>query len=190
MTIRLSRDKRDMEQIVALQSLNHKRVLDHNSRKDQGFVSIAHSADLLWSMHEQTPHIVAEVQGGIIGYALSMEKGFQSELPELVSTIALIDTASYRGLSLVETPYLIMGQVCVAESARGQRLVDQMYDFMRQTYRDRYRFLVTEISLNNPRSIRVHQRCGFEELFRHTDENDDWVTVILDWDERKDQLTL
>ncbi|MEM6396575.1 MAG: GNAT family N-acetyltransferase [Bacteroidota bacterium] len=186
MNIRLSRDKADMEQIVTLQAKNHKRTVDELLRNEQGFVSISHDTELLWAMHQLTPHVVADSDGEIVGYALSMEERFRHEIPDLEPTIKLIEKATYKSLSIAETPYLIMGQVCVAEQARGQKLVDRMYNFMRQTYHNRYRFFITEISLNNPRSIRVHERCGFEELFRHTDENDDWVTVILDWGENQE----
>ncbi|MEM8585125.1 MAG: GNAT family N-acetyltransferase [Bacteroidota bacterium] len=181
MTIRLSRDVDDMQQILDLQTLNHKQVLDDAQKADQGFVSVAHEIEVLWDMHCLSPHVVAEDHGQIIGYALAMNKEFGKSIDGLQSTLDLIDQASYKGLQLNDTPYLIMGQVCVAREARGQKLVDRMYDFMSQTYRNQYRFFVTVISLNNTRSIRVHERYGFEELFHESDEQDNWVVVIVDW---------
>ncbi|MEL6668861.1 MAG: GNAT family N-acetyltransferase [Bacteroidota bacterium] len=181
MTIRLSKDQADMRQIQALQARNHRQVVDDKQKADQGFVSIIHEPEVLWQMHLRSPHVVAEEKGQIVGYALSMNKEFGTSIHELQSTLDIIDKSIYKEELLRDTPYLIMGQVCVAHTARGQKLVDRMYEFMKQTYRDQYRFFVTVISLHNPRSIRVHERCGFEELFRESDEQDEWVTVIMDW---------
>ena len=53
---------------------------------------------------------------------------------------------------------------------------------LEQKYRDRFELLVTEVSLRNPRSLRVHERVGFEALHRYRDSMDDWVILGWDWE--------
>ena len=47
--------------------------------------------------------------------------------------------------------------------------------------RGRFDAVVTEVSVRNGRSLRAHQRDGFEELERYRDATDEWVLLIWRW---------
>ena len=170
-----------MQQILDLQAINHSTAVSDEVQQSQGFVTVKHDLDLLQRMHEAAPSVVAVDQEKVVGYALAMTTSFSHEVPVLGGFFDQLDKAGYQGRFLRDIPYLVMGQVCVAIEARGQKLVDRMYDFMEQSYGREYELFVTEVAADNTRSIRVHERCGFKELFRHFEDEKEWVTVVKEW---------
>jgi L-amino acid N-acyltransferase YncA len=74
-----------------------------------------------------------------------------------------------------------MGQICVHADYRGQGLVGMLYEFHRQQLSAQYDILVTEISTNNPRSLRAHLKTGFKVIDTYRDAQDEWEVVIWDW---------
>ncbi|MEM7575142.1 MAG: GNAT family N-acetyltransferase [Bacteroidota bacterium] len=181
MIIRLAKNEQDLSQILALQALNHSSTVTEDVAQSQGFVTVKHDLNVLKRMHEAAPSVVATVSEKVVAYALAMTTDFKQELPELIGFFVQLDKATYQGRLLRDIPYLVMGQVCVAVEARGQRLVDQMYDFMEQTYRQQYDLFVTEVAADNTRSMRVHERADFVELFRHRDLGKEWVMLVKEW---------
>ena len=47
--------------------------------------------------------------------------------------------------------------------------------------RDRFDFVVTQIATRNKRSMRVHERIGFETILIHRDAADEWAIVLWNW---------
>jgi ribosomal protein S18 acetylase RimI-like enzyme len=74
-----------------------------------------------------------------------------------------------------------MGQICVDKDYRGQGLFDMLYRHDRELYSNSYDFMVTEISVSNSRSLRAHQRVGFQTINVYRDEIDEWEVVLWDW---------
>ena len=75
-----------------------------------------------------------------------------------------------------------MGQLCVAEEARGRKLPDRMYKYLRGCYHPRFHYCVTAIDVRNTRSLRVHERVGFEQVDRFVaPDGRDWIIVAWDW---------
>lgn len=42
-----------------------------------------------------------------------------------------------------------------------------LHDFYRRVYEKEYEFMITEIALDNIRSLKAHQKQGFEEISRY-----------------------
>ena len=92
----------ELKQIIALQFSNLPQNLTDIEKKEQGFVTVQHSIELLTQMHDIHPHIIAKHGEQVIGYALSMSKIFRKEILE-VPTITCINIHSgrlpmYRGM--------------------------------------------------------------------------------------------
>jgi RimJ/RimL family protein N-acetyltransferase len=47
--------------------------------------------------------------------------------------------------------------------------------------KDSYDFVITEIATRNTRSIRAHEKVGFQLLHRFKDDKEEWDVVIWDW---------
>jgi ribosomal protein S18 acetylase RimI-like enzyme len=171
----------DLERILALQADNLRSVVSAEDARREGFVTVAHTLDVLEAMHAIAPSIVARAGADLAGYALVMPVEARTLVPILEPMFRLFETLSWRGRPLGDTAYYVMGQICVARDHRGRGVVDAMYREHRARYADRYALCVTEIATRNERSMRVHARVGFEVVTTYRDETDEWAVVAWDW---------
>jgi len=179
-TVELSNGDSDLDGILALQRANLRAVVTPEEGLRSGFVTVAHTREILGRMHAFGPSVVARRRSELVGYALTMTAESRPLLPLLEPMFARFATLTYDGRALLAWPFYVMGQICVDASARGQGVFDLLYAGHREHYARSYQLLVTEISARNARSLRAHQRVGFSELTRYRDETDDWVIVVLD----------
>jgi hypothetical protein len=96
-------------------------------------------------------------------------------VPVLVPMFQRLDTLP----ALKEQSWYVMGQVCVAEQWRGHGLFDRMYAEHHRHFASRFDWLITEIAMRNPRSLKAHARVGFVEMDRFCDATDEWSVVGL-----------
>ena len=175
------RDPLELAQILDLQRANLAANVSAEQAQAQGFVTAVHSLEVLQRMHELAPSIVARAESQLAGYALSMRVEARKDVPILEPMFELLETLSFRGRPLRDTRFYVMGQVCVAQAFRGQGLFDALYLGHREHYQRRFELLVTEVSTRNGRSLRAHERVGFEPLHRYRDSVDEWVILGWDW---------
>ena len=53
-----------------------------------------------------------------------------------------------------------------------------------EVYREKFPYLITEISARNPRSVRAHEKVGFKVVhsYQVTDPKpEEWIIVLWDW---------
>ena len=177
--------KTELKQIIELQKKNHLEAVDEETAKDQGFLTAVHEYKVLEAMNTAAASVIAKDGTRVVGYALTMKREFAEDVPALTELFLQQDEAIHNGGRLGDENYLVMGQLCVAEEARGQRIADRMYKYMRSCYSLHYTYLLTAIDARNTRSLRVHERVGFKDLVRFTSEQTgkDWVIVIWEWRE-------
>ncbi|CAH0998703.1 hypothetical protein LEM8419_00049 [Neolewinella maritima] len=180
--ITLARKDYQLKQILALQQANLLETIDAETAEAQGFVTATHDLPLLKRMTASAASVVAMQERRVLGYCLSMTREFGESVPVLTALFERQDAIVHRGELLGTSGYLVMGQICVAEEARGQKLADRMYKYLRGCYHLRFPYCVTAIDARNTRSQRVHERIGFEELDRFTaPDGRNWVLVIWNW---------
>jgi len=169
----------DLEGILALQRKNLAVNLSPEEVADQGFVTVVHHLDILRRMNEAGAHTIAKDGDQVVGYALTMLPSFRTEIPVLMSMFDRLDEMEWNGKSLQDTAYFVMGQVCVAKEYRGQGVFDRLYQGLKDFNSDRFELVVTEISRRNTRSLRAHERFGFDIMEEFTDEEngEEWVIV-------------
>ena len=181
--ITLARKKTELKQIIELQRANLRETVGEEEALEQGFVTAVHDPKVLADMNAAAASVIAKDGTKVVGYALTMLRSFADNVPALTELFQRQDNAVFQGQRLGDTNYLVMGQICVAQEARGRRLADRMYKYMRSCYSLHYPYLVTGIDARNKRSIRVHERVGFKLLaeFHSEATGKDWVIVIWDW---------
>lgn len=181
--ITLARKKTELKQIIELQKKNHLDTVDAATAEDQGFVTAVHKYEVLEAMNAAAATVIAKDGTRVVGYALTMKREFAADVPALTELFDRQDNAIHDGKRLGDENYLVMGQICVAEEARGQRVSNRMYKYMRSCYSLHYTYIVTAVDARNTRSRRVHERVGFKELVRFVSEETgkDWVIVIWNW---------
>lgn len=168
----------ELRQILELQEKNHFGSAGKDAK--DGFVTVKHTLELLTDMNNAAPHVIAKQGDKVIGYALVMLPSFGNRIPVLYSLFEMLSGILYNGKKLSEYKYYVMGQVCVAEEARGTGVFDMLYQKHKEFYSGEYELCVTEVSVRNLRSIRAHERAGFKSIHRYTDENDEWDIIALE----------
>lgn len=174
----------EVQQILDLQALNHATVLDADTMREQGFVTVRHDPEVLLRMNRTAPAIIAKAGDRVVGYALVMPRAFAAEVPVLLPMFAMLDKLEWNKEALRTNPrWFVMGQICIAEGYRGQGIFDSMYLKMKEVYRRDYDYTITEVAERNTRSIRAHERAGFQTLHQYPDETtgERWRVVILEF---------
>jgi ribosomal protein S18 acetylase RimI-like enzyme len=171
----------DLQQILQLQKENLSINIDEQERKEQGFVTLHHTVEILQQMHDLAPSIIVKDGDRIAGYALVMPRACRELIPDLEPMFALFDTLSWNNKPLNDYRFYVMGQICIAKEYRGKGLIELLYHTHRDIYQSSYDFMITEVALRNQRSMRAHERVGFKTIHTHRDELDEWAVIVWDW---------
>ena len=182
MTITTVQSGADVQGILTLQRANLRKNVSPDAQTSQGFVTVEHDPAVLTRMNRAAPSVIAKDGDIVVGYALTMLPEFGADVPELVPLFDLLDTLTHHEKPLRDYAWYVMGQVCVADGYRGQQLFDRMYAHHRAVYGSRYNLLITDISANNPRSLRAHARVGFQPLHEFHDYTIGETWVVVGWD--------
>ena len=182
-SIKLAQEVSELEGILALQRRNLKRCLSESEADEQGFLIAEYNLAYLQQMQAQRPSVVAVDDGRVVGYALVVTQEVRTGLPFISDLFDEIDRISYRGALLAGTNYVVVGQLCVDKDYRGQGLVDRLYGCFRASLDDRYHCGVTDIARANRRSLKAHQKVGFEVIHAIEYEGLTWDVVLWDWSE-------
>ncbi|WP_339707433.1 GNAT family N-acetyltransferase [uncultured Kriegella sp.] len=164
----------ELRQILELQQQNLNAVLEASERKQEGFVTVAHTFDILKDMNQACPHIIAMSSGQVVGYALSMH-------PKFANTIDVLKPMFYeinRTLPKIEN-YLVMGQICIAKAYRKQGIFRKLYETMQNSIAPTYKSIITEVDARNTRSIDAHYAIGFKLLKSYQYDGQQWQLIIL-----------
>ena len=171
-----------LQGILDLQKRNLASNLDESEVRSQGFVTVRHSIGDLQMMNDMERHVIAVDDGRVVAYLLAMTPSSKNDIPVLIPMFDAIESIVYRGKPLAATSYIVVGQACVDKSYRGQGVFDEIYRFYRECFRARYPYVITEIDEANTRSLRAHQRVGFETIKEYTAPNGIlWHIVLWDW---------
>lgn len=171
----------ELTQIHQLNQQNLKSNLDPSARAREGFVTWLYSLDLLRKMHQLAPGIIVKEGETVAAYALTTLKASREFHPDLETMFRNLDQVLYKNKPLSSYHFYCMGQICVAREYRGKGLVNMLYQKHKQVYGSQFDFLLTEISVNNPRSLKAHKKIGFQTIYTYSDAMDEWEVVVWDW---------
>lgn len=170
---------RDLYGILKLQQENLPSSVSREEALKEGFVTVEHDFPLLKKMNAPYPHIIGVDGNVVIGYTLVMLQHLRYDIPVLEPMFDQIDNLMYKGHLLSNSRYFVMGQVCIAKAYRGMGVFRGLYHEMAIRMTSDFDFILTEISLRNPRSVRAHQKIGFETVHEYrSDAGEDWVIVL------------
>jgi ribosomal protein S18 acetylase RimI-like enzyme len=171
----------ELVQIAELSAANLATNLSAETKQKEGFVTWVYPIEVLRTLHAVIPSVIVKDGDLVAGYAITLTKECVPVYPPLASTMAYVSSVPYKGRPLIDHRLYFMGQICIRERYRGQGVVDLLYPFHRQEFSGRYDLLITEISVNNPRSLKAHSKAGFQVIDRHHESNEDWELVVWDW---------
>jgi RimJ/RimL family protein N-acetyltransferase len=171
----------ELEQLLTLQRRNLQQELSQEELRSQGFVTVQHDMAALEQMHALAPSIIAHQGHELVAYALMMPRECRALMPVLVPMFELFDRLEYRGKPLNDHRFYVMGQICIDKAHRGKGLFELLYHKHRELYEQRFDFIITEVAVRNQRSLRAHERVGFQTLHTYRDATDEWAVVLWDW---------
>jgi ribosomal protein S18 acetylase RimI-like enzyme len=167
-------NKEELEEILMLQKHNLPDHLSKKEKEKEGFVTISHTFDLLDRMNAVCPHIIAKDKGRVIGYTLCMHPDFSKEIPILISMLQQL-----KKVRPPEESFIIMGQVCIDKSYRGQGVFRGLYETMKKSLGSTYKIIVTEVDGRNQRSLNAHLAIGFTTIKKYQSQERDWYLIVL-----------
>jgi hypothetical protein len=169
----------ELQQILRLQHANHASRISESQANVDGFVTVTHTFELLKQMSDATPQIIAKEGERVIGYALVMLKSFAGMVPVLQPMFDRLAAIQYRNRCIADYSFYVMGQICIEKLYRGRGVFDALYRKHQHIYRGAFELCVTSVSTRNLRSMRAHQRVGFEAVNTFRDATDEWQ--LLAW---------
>ncbi len=178
---RVSTEK-ELHQLLDLQKRNLKSNLSSDEISSQGFVTVNHSFDDIKKMHNIEPSVITKDGDDVISYAIAMTEVSKADIPALIPMFEMFATIDYNGKKIADFNYIVVGQVCVDKNYRGMKIFDNAYDFYKASFKDKYDFAITEIALENTRSLRAHERVGFKTVHEFKDVfGIEWAIVIWEF---------
>jgi len=173
--------KGELLQIYQLNQENLKSNLSTADQKKEGFVTWLYSIELLEKMHQLAPGIIIKDGDKVVGYALTTLRESSAFHPDLKDMFQNLEEVQYKSRPLSSFHFYCMGQICVAKNYRGKGIVNSLYQKHKEIYSSQFDFILTEISTNNHRSLKAHEKIGFKTIFSHVDAMDELNVVVWDW---------
>ena len=179
--LKLVETKEELIGLKQLQTNNLRRLIGEEEAMKEGFVTSEYTLELLQKMHDVHPSIIVKEGDEVVAYTIVTNKAVYGAHPEVDHLFNTLDATNYNGALLKNANYILVGQVCVGKSHRGQGWVPKMYAYYKDLHGKNYNYLVTDISQANKRSIRMHQKVGFETIGVIEQVGTGWDIVLWNW---------
>jgi len=155
MEIREAREQ-NINQVLSLHAQYQLATIAEEDKQD-GFVSASFSRDELLQLIEQEQGlIIATLDDQVVAYAIIASWEFWSAWPMIQYLESKLDTLRYNGESITTLNSCQYGPVCIHKAVRGTGVLEKLYEFCQQKAQHQYRYFVTFISKQNPRSYKAH----------------------------------
>ncbi|PKA97992.1 ribosomal protein S18 acetylase RimI-like enzyme [Flavobacteriaceae bacterium MAR_2009_75] len=164
----------ELKQILRLQKENLPSSVTDDEKETEGFVTVHHSFDILKEMNNTCPHIIAVSNKNVIGYALCMHPKFGEEIAVLKPLFDMLETLKPK----IEN-YMAMGQICISKEYRKKGVFRQLYRTMRAEITPEFTSIITEVAIENKKSLAAHYAIGFEDLLTYQSGDITWKTIQL-----------
>ena len=125
-------------------------------------------------MNDAHGHIIAIENDIVIGYVLCMH-------PKFAHSIAILKPMFIEISKTMKTntEYMVMGQICIAKPYRRKGVFKGLYSKMKRTLPKGFDCIITEVDVNNKRSLYAHEAVGFRELKRYKTDTKEWSLIVL-----------
>jgi len=180
-TIRRVGDERELHGIKVLQDANRIALISPDEAQREGFVTASYSSAFLREMHVLQPSVIAIRDEVVVGYALVADARVRGRHDLLDGLFEALDAMTWQGNPPDPNRVVLVGQLCVAKPYRGMGLPKRMYQYFKDCLSSQYEVCVTDVSEENPRSLKVHLRCGFHIADTLSYGGSAWHVVVWDW---------
>jgi ribosomal protein S18 acetylase RimI-like enzyme len=186
-TLQLVTNKAEMEGVLALQQANLRKNITEAEAESQGFLMAEYDLKFLELLQTSSPGIIAKDEEKVVGYSLVAVPETARQHPLLADLVGHLDRCTFQGKPVEN--YAIVAQLCVAKDCRGLDLVQQLYGAFRDHYAATYTYCVTDVAQENVRSLKAHQKRGFQVIDTLNFGGIAWDIVLWDWQKKVAQET-
>lgn len=176
----------NIRQILDLQKRNLKKYLSDAEKESQGFVTAEHTFEQLKKINDAESCVIITDNGQVVAYAIAMLESAAKDMPVFDDLFSTVAGLAYKGRPMTKYKYIFVGQLCIDKNYRGQGLAEKLYAFYKEELKEKYDFAVTDISEHNPRSLKAHQKSGFEVIHAFYDSftESNWNIVVMDFGQK------
>lgn len=165
---------KELQQIRSLQKENLVNKLSLEEKKKEGFVTVSHTLEVLEQMNIKCSHIIAKDNDTVVGYALCMHPMFANDVEVLKPMFVEIEKIFTK-----EYSFIVMGQICIDKKYRGKGLFRQLYATMKDALQPKFDAIITEVDVDNTRSLNAHYVIGFKDLTTYISNGQTWKLIVL-----------
>ena len=180
--IQLAKTSEELIEVLALQQANLRKNISDEEAKTQGFLMAEYDLAFLELLHKNSPGILAKDGNKVVGYSLVALPETARHHRLLADLVENIERCLYDGKPV--TNYAIVAQLCVSKDYRGQDLVQKLYGGFQEHYASRFDFCVTDVAQANARSLKAHQKRGFQVIDTLSYGGIGWDIVLWDWNKK------
>ncbi|MCZ2485028.1 GNAT family N-acetyltransferase [Aquirufa antheringensis] len=181
-TLQLVKSQEEMKGVLALQQANLRNNITQEEAETQGFLMAEYDLDFLELLNQKSPGIIAKDGEKVVGYSLVALPETARQHPLLADLVQNIERCIFEGKPVEN--YAIVAQLCVSKEYRGQDLVQKLYGSFRDHYANRYTYCVTDVAQANHRSLKAHQKRGFQVIDTLDYGGIGWNIVLWDWNKK------
>ena len=181
-SIQLVTSKVEMKGVLALQQANLRKNITQEEAETQGFLMAEYDLDFLELLNQKSPGIIAKEGEKVVGYSLVALPETARHHPLLADLVENIERCVFDGKPVNE--YVIVAQLCVSKECRGQGLVQKLYGSFRYHYANHFTYCVTDVAQANHRSLKAHQKRGFQVIDTLNYGGIGWDIVLWDWNKK------
>lgn len=183
--IKLVTNQAELEGVLALQQANLRKNISEDEAESQGFLMAEYDLAFLELLHKTSPGIIAMEDEKVVGYSLVALPETARHHDLLADLVENIERCAFQGKPVEN--YAIVAQLCVSKNYRGQDLVQKLYGAFRDHYATQYDFCITDVAEANHRSLKAHQKRGFQVIDTLDYGGIGWDIVLWDWHKKAAQ---
>ena len=181
-TLQLVTTEQEMEGVLALQQANLRKNISEEEAESQGFLMAEYDLAFLELLHKASPGIIAKDGEKVVGYSLVAVPETARHHDLLADLVENIERCTFQEKPVEN--YAIVAQLCVSKEYRGQDLVQKLYGGFRDHYANQYTYCVTDVAQANQRSLKAHQKRGFQVIDTLDYGGIGWNIVLWDWQKK------
>ncbi len=183
--IKLVTNQAELEGVLALQQANLRKNITQEEAESQGFLMAEYDLPFLALLHQTSPGIIAKDGEKVVGYSLVALPETARHHDLLADLVENIERCQFESKPIEN--YAIVAQLCVSKEYRGQDLVQKLYGGFRDHYANQYTYCVTDVAQANHRSLKAHQKRGFQVIDTLDYGGIGWNIVLWDWQKKATQ---
>jgi len=171
-----------VEDIPSLLKLHFKYQIDSIAEEDKkdGFVTTAFTKEELELLiKEENGLFVALKSEEVVAYVMAASWEFWSKWAMFAFMIEDLKNCSYKEEKLTTKNSYQYGPICIEKSLRGSGVLEKIFAFALKKMSYRFKYLITFVNKNNPRSFEAHKRkLGLEVLKEFEFNNNHYYEMI------------